>query len=89
MDVPDQNSNLAPEFQKCKAQISTKFGCIPLNPIYVYQGPSRTWDPITDVQTAHRLIKNTGIPNFWGLGIPVRTNLNVHSWRKYLVNYFD
>ena len=31
-----------PEYQKCKDQIGTKFGCVPLAPIYVYKGPEST-----------------------------------------------
>ena len=89
LDIVGNNPNLIPEYQKCKAQIGTKFDCIPLTPIYVYKGCSRTWDPIPNDLTAHRLIRNTGIPNFGGLHIPVKTNLNAHSWRKYLVDYFD
>ena len=32
----DRELSLPPEFEKCKAQIGTKFGCVPLAPIYVY-----------------------------------------------------
>ena len=86
-DVQNDTSNLVPEFHKCKVQIGTKFGCIPLTPMY--KGESRVWDPIPDVITAHKLIKATGIPNFLGLCIPIITNLNVSNWRKYLDDYFD
>ena len=60
----DRDLSLLPAFEKCKAQIGTKFGCIPLAPIYVYRGPVQHWKQIPDVLTAHRLIRNTGIPNF-------------------------
>ena len=30
-----------------------------------------------------------GIPKFLGLCIPVKTNLNIASWRNHLVDYFD
>ena len=75
--------------KKCKAQIGTKFGCIPLAPIYVYRGEPKVWDTVPDVLIAHTLIRRTDIPNFLGLRIPVNTELNVHSWRKHLVDYFD
>ena len=78
-----------PEYQKCKDQIGTKFGCVPLAPIYVYKGPTTYWHDIPDILTAHKLIGQSGLPNFWGLRIPVRTNLNVNSWRHHLVDYFD
>ena len=29
------------------------------------------------------------MPNFLGMRIPVQTNLNVNSWRRHLVDYFD
>ena len=84
----DTDPEPIPEYRKCKAQISTKFGCVPLAPIYVYKGEHKVWHSVPDVLTAHRLIKNTGIPNFLGLQIPVSTNLNVSSWRKHLSDYF-
>ena len=60
------NPNLVLEFQKCKAQIGNKLGCIPLTPMYVCKGHPKSWDQIPDVLTAHKLIENTGIPNFGG-----------------------
>ena len=55
----------------------------------MYRGPVHHWEQIPDVLTAHRLIRNTEIPNVLGLLIPVQTNLNVASWRKHLADYFD
>ena len=91
---PDPESTVAepcviPEYQKCKDQIGTKFGCVPLAPIYVYKGLTTYWHAIPDILTAHKLIRQSGLPNFLGLRIPVRTNLNVNSWRHHLVDYFD
>ena len=91
---PDPNKTIADlsavlEYQKCKEQIGTKFGCVPLAPIYVYTGPTRHRDSIPDILTAHKLIRQSGLPNFLGLRIPVRTNLNVSSWRHHLVDCFD
>ena len=37
----------------------------------------------------HRLIRESGFPNFWGLRIPVKTQLNIAAWRFYLRDYFD
>ena len=91
---PDPNMTIAdstwvPEYQKCKKQIGTKFGCVPLVPIYVYRGPTRHWDCIPYVLTAHKLIRQSELPNFLGLRIPVQTSLNVNTWRCHLVDYFD
>ena len=89
MEVQEDISNLVPEFQKSKDQIGTKFGCVPLSPVYVYKGQPQVWNPISDVITAHKLIGATGMPNFWGLRIPVTTSLNVSSCRKHLMDFFD
>ena len=35
------------------------------------------------------MIRHSGIPNFLGLRIPVKTNLKVSSWREHLCDYFD
>ena len=85
----DTDPEVVPEYRKCKAQIGTKFGCVPLAPIYVYKGENKVWHSVPDVLMAHTLIRNTGNPSFLGLRIPVRTNLNVSSWRKHLSDYFD
>ena len=65
-DTSDTNFSFHPEFHEYKSQIGTKFGCVPLTPIYVYKGPPIVWNKIPDVLTAQNLIKNSGIPNFWG-----------------------
>ena len=88
-DVTGIVPELVPEYQKCKAQIGTKFGCVPLAPIYVYKGQPKVWESVPDIFMAHKLIRDSGLPNFLGLRIPVETNLNVSSWRKHLVDYFD
>ena len=45
------------ELQQCKAQIGTKFSCVPLTPIYVYKECPQTWIDTPDVLTAHKFIK--------------------------------
>ena len=85
----DIDPDLVLEYRKWKAQIGTKFGCVPLAPIYVSKGAHKVWHSIPDLLMAHRLIKSMCIPNFLGLHIPVNTHLNVSSWRKHLADYFD
>ena len=57
LKIIDTNPDLVPEYHKCKAQIGTKFGCIPLAPIYVYKGEPKVWGTVPDVLTAHRLTR--------------------------------
>ena len=76
-------------YVKCRQQIGEQFRCIPLDTFVTYKGPDVHWAVIPDILQAHRLIKDSGIPNFLGMRIPVKTNLNIVNWRKYLVDYFD
>ena len=86
---PNINNNYQSVQDKCHQQIGDQFGCFPLNYFITYQGPGIQWDYSPDVLEAHRLIRASGVPNFLGLRIPVKTNLNVSSWKKHLNNYFD
>ena len=38
---------------------------------------------------AHRLIKDSNLPNFLHCRIPVKSGLNIKAWRNYLQNYWD
>ena len=38
---------------------------------------------------SHKLIRRSDVPNFWGLRIPVETQLNIAAWHFYLHDYFD
>ena len=35
------------------------------------------------------LVRASGVPNFWGQRIPIKSDLNVLSWRQHLCDYFD
>ena len=78
-----------PEFSMSIQQLGSNFGCIPLTPIVLYQGTHRVWQNIPDVLQAHRMIRDSGIPNILGLCIPVNTNLEISSWKTHLCDYFD
>ena len=69
------------EHLKCKEQIGVDFGCIPLSPLKLYTGSSAYWQEIPDIITANCLIRQSGVPNYLGLRIPVETQLNVPRWR--------
>ena len=75
--------------QESREQLGRKFCCHPLSPILLYNGnPSHRLN-VSDMLQAHRLIRQSGLPNFLGLKIPVKTQLNIAAWRFHLCNYFD
>ena len=73
----------------CKQQIGEQIRYIPLDHFVTYQGSEVYWETIPDIFQAHTLIRQSGVPNFWGMRIPVQTNLHVSNWRKHLAGYFD
>ena len=44
---------------------------------------------LEDIIQAHKLIRASGVPNFLGQRIPVKSDLNIPSWREHLCDYFD
>ena len=72
-----------------REQLGNKFGCFPLSPVLLYSGNPRHRSEVLDVLQAHRLIRQSGVPNFLGLRIPVKTQLNIPAWRFHLRDYFD
>ena len=77
------------EYWQCKEQNGVQFGCIPLSPITLFTGDPTYWEQIPDIITAHKLIRQSGVPNFFGLRIPVSTQLKVEAWRHHLTGYSD
>ena len=66
-----EGSNLDGEFLMSIQQLGSNFGCIPLTPIQLHQGSQKVWQNIPEVLQAHRMIRDSGIPIFLGLCIPV------------------
>ena len=77
------------EYWQCKGQNGVEFGCVPLSPITLFSGDPTYWERIPDIITAHKLIRQSGVPNFLGLRIPVSTQLKVEAWRHHLMGYWD
>ena len=89
--VDEQQPGIAActEFRMSTKQLGSSFGCIPLTPMLLYQGSHKAWQEVPGILQAHRMIRDSGLPNFLGLRIPVTTNLKISSWRAHLCDYFD
>ena len=77
------------EYWLCKQQNGVDFGCVPLSPIMLFTGDPTYWQTLPDIITAHKMIRQSGLPNFLGLRIPVNTQLKVKAWRHHLKEYWD
>ena len=53
------------------------FGVIPLFPLTTFTGVPTNNECGTDPLLVHRLVRMSGYANFWGLRIPVHSNLNI------------
>ena len=60
-------------------KLGSEFGCIPLGDFKLYTGPPVIWQSVPDIIQAHKLIRASGVPNFWGQRIPVNSDLNIPS----------
>ena len=77
------------DHKNCLYQNDKKFGFIPVNDLMVYTGQEMVWGHVPDIVEAHARVKQSGLPNFMKLRIPVETQLKVNSWKKYLDCYWD
>ena len=65
------------------------FGFLPTSPLKIYTGDPVYWETILDLIKAHKLIRQSGLPNFLKCGIPVQSGLNINAWRSHLQGYWD
>ena len=84
-----QNKNRSKDHIACLAQNGGDFGYIPLNDLKIYQGPHIVWNTVPDILEAHKIIRDSGVPNFLKSRIPVPTQLNPQRWYFHLKDYWD
>ena len=72
-----------------KQQSKFDFGFVPLSDFIQAPNHEGLKTDITDPSALHKLMKASGTYNFWGLKIPVQSQLNVDQWEKQLEGYWD
>ena len=65
------------------------FGFLPTSPLQLYTGDPVYCETISDLIRAHRLIRQSGLPNYLKCRIPVQSGLNIVAWRSHLHGYWD
>ena len=83
------NSSFVQDNFHCKEQNGLEFGCVTLSPLRLFTGDPTYWEQIPDIISARKLIRASGLPNFWGLRIPVHTPYNDKAWIFHLSDYWD
>ena len=69
--------------------ISQAFIFSPTSPLWIYTRKPVYWETITDLIKAHKLIRDSGLPNFHKCHILVQSGLNIGAWRTHLRDYWD
>ena len=83
------NRYQCPHYLQCTEQMMVPFGFIPITSLQEYHGPPIHWQTVPDMLKAHKIIIESGLPNFMKCRIPVQTHLKPQAWKKYLTNYWD
>ena len=76
-DIIHLNTNNSVDYKRCIQQNGRNFGFLPLNDLMVYTGKEVTWDDVPNIIEAHKIIRNSAMPNFMGARIPVRGQFNI------------
>ena len=84
-----QSKSLCQDYAKCVQQNGKDFGFLPLNNLMTYIGEEVTWQEVPSIIEAHKIVRNSAMPNFMGVRIPVDSQLNINAWRLYLAQYWD
>ena len=77
------------DYRTCIQQNGESFGFVPLTPLQLYNGDSVKWDSTPDIIHAHHINKDSGLPNFLGARIPIKSQLKPRRWRYHLNQYWD
>ena len=77
------------DFSRWKSQTDYTFGFVPLSNMIIPSNPDHIGVKVDDPIAQHLQIKPTGIPNFLGERIPIKSQLNVFEWKKLFADYWD
>ena len=77
------------DYRNCVYQNGKNFGFLPMNDLLVYSGKEIVWGNVPNIIDAHKIIRNSNMPNFMAARIPVNAQFNIPAWKSYLSEYWD
>ena len=83
------NESLLKPLPECTAQLGSEFGVMHLTPLQIYRGPPTYNSVLNDPLLLHKRVRESCLPNYMGIRVPVATNLNIANWRHFLVDYWN
>ena len=82
------DSEYCPNFRLWREQSRFDFGFIPLSD-FILPKNTKQAEPIQCPIQTHDLVKQSGVYNFLGCRIPIKSQLNVDEWSHQLQGYWD
>ena len=70
-------------------QLGSAFGAISLTPLQTYTDPLTYNSVFNKPLLLHRRVRESCLPNYMGIWVPVPTNINISNWRRFPVDYWD
>ena len=77
------------EYNQFKIQSKYDFRFIPLSHQVMPENHDINTAHDVSVIETHKRVKHTGLPNFLGAGIPIKSQLNTKAWQELLHDYWD
>ena len=77
------------DFSLWRKQSEFQFGFVPLTNLVIPNSVGHVGDKVNDPIEQHFRVKSTGIPNFLGARIPIKSQLHVDEWENMLSGYWD
>ena len=90
--IPDHvlnHKHSCQDYNNCIHQTGSEVGLVPLTPRLVYEGSPKIWQACPDIIQAHKLIQESGLPNFLSCRIIIQGQLKSDKWQYYLQDYWD
>ena len=83
------NAFYSKDYRNCVQQNGRNFGFLPMNDLLVYSGEEIVWGDVPNIIQAHKIIRNSNMPNFMAARIPVNAQFNIPAWKSHLSKYWD
>ena len=84
-----ENKHNCVDYLACLQDNKEGYGFIPVSPLQLYTGDPTYYQNIPDIIRLHRIVSQSGKPNYLGCRIPVKSQLKIPAWQKYLHTYWD
>ena len=76
-EIVIHNKIYSRDYVHCAQQNGRHYGFLPLNDLMVYTGEEIVWPVVPSIVEAHKIIRNSQMPNFMKARFPVQSQFNI------------